>query len=967
MRRVAGILARLRLRHKLTISLSIAALLPVLVVWWVAARVVIGNLDHGIKDDTRRQLRVGSSLLLRTVQRISADAAQVAGAGDLANLLPVLETSSDGAGPDSDGPHAQDVRVYLDRVAPYLPSCLIQVFDARGQPVEHSVVGDVEARFQGLMLGPDAGPVRAGVRGDQQMTIEFVARRLVVRASAPVLDNSFRIHGVVVISVPLDRSFAHGVKGALGTDVLLFAGPDGELAQADSTFLEASGEPAEITIDREVARRVFAGEQVSETADIAGRSYVLGYTPLVNLDGDPVGIFAVAVDRAPLATAQRVATRSLVLSAAGAVLCALVLGYLLSRRLTGPLSRLHRGAQAIARGDLEYRITVAEGDEIGALATAFAHMTGALKENRERLAARMDEIMALHEAARAMSSVIDLDQVLRRIVDSAARVLDVRLCALWLVEVPDGPKDIRESGPLAAVDPANITLRLGAARAKPLNTRATMHGEEGAIMAEPLRDIAREVARSQSALRVDDVADQTQAHRAAMAAGVTGSLLAMPLEHADQVLGVIVVGRTKDVEPFSDADLDLLSTFADQASSAVANARLYQEVRAFNEELETAVRARTAELTHANAELEKTLRELRETQAQLISSERMAGLGLLVASVAHEINSPSAAIAGSVDALHANVARFARYASDLQELALDPAIRRELAEFMTRESPALAARHLRSGAAVKRAARALRQRLEAGGYEARTAKLTAARLAELDAGEEVTERFLSLLEAARVATGDSERAPRVVVGYLSEHVLLERNALTIRNAIGRVQRIVGALKRYSHLDQQASSVDADVHDGIEDTLVILDYALRDIKVIRRYGDLPHIPVYVDELNQVWTNLIQNAVQALDGRTDGCITIETSVEPDAGGLDGVAIRIIDTGPGIPEDVLPKIFEPFFTTKPKGEGTGLGLGIVRQIVEDKHRGRVTCESRPGHTVFRVWLPRTPAIPEPEVVDA
>jgi signal transduction histidine kinase len=117
-------------------------------------------------------------------------------------------------------------------------------------------------------------------------------------------------------------------------------------------------------------------------------------------------------------------------------------------------------------------------------------------------------------------------------------------------------------------------------------------------------------------------------------------------------------------------------------------------------------------------------------------------------------------------------------------------------------------------------------------------------------------------------------------------------------------------------------------------------------VTRRYSPLPPVPVYVDELNQVWTNLIHNAVQALQGR--GSITIETEPRDQ-----GVAVRIIDDGPGIDGEVMPRIFDPFFTTKPKGEGTGLGLRIVRNIV-DKHGGTVTATSRPGQTCFEVWLP-------------
>jgi signal transduction histidine kinase len=185
-----------------------------------------------------------------------------------------------------------------------------------------------------------------------------------------------------------------------------------------------------------------------------------------------------------------------------------------------------------------------------------------------------------------------------------------------------------------------------------------------------------------------------------------------------------------------------------------------------------------------------------------------------------------------------------------------------------------------------------------------------------------------------------------LVGYLEQYAYLFRNTYAIRTAIRRITRIVGALKGYSHLDQ-AKVAPADLHEGIENTLVILHSELKyGITVTRKYAELPAVPVYVDELNQVWTNLIHNAVQALGGQ--GEIVIETGVE------DGcVAVAVEDNGPGIPPELKERIFEPFFTTKAKGEGTGLGLGIVRQIV-DKHGGQIDVESRPGRTRFTVKIP-------------
>ncbi|MDQ3298878.1 MAG: HAMP domain-containing histidine kinase, partial [Myxococcota bacterium] len=234
----------------------------------------------------------------------------------------------------------------------------------------------------------------------------------------------------------------------------------------------------------------------------------------------------------------------------------------------------------------------------------------------------------------------------------------------------------------------------------------------------------------------------------------------------------------------------------------------------------------------------------------------------------------------------------------------------------------------------------------------------AADLADLGATLEDAERFIGAL-------GPHRQLAREVVASLTDHVYLHRTASTVRHAVGQIQRIVGALKTYSHLDQQATRIEADLHEGLETTLAVLHHTLRDIVVERHYGDLPRVPVYVDELNQVWTNLISNAQQAVSGRAQpgagnesrplhlgpgGSITIETAV--DAEGKVAI-VRVIDDGPGVPEDVLPRIFEPFFTTKPKGEGTGLGLGIARQIV-DKHGGELHCQSEPGRTVFEVRLP-------------
>jgi signal transduction histidine kinase len=912
----------LRLRHKLSVSLVITALLPLLVASWVAVSVVLRSLNQGLHEQTDRQLRVGLYLLLRNVQRIGNEAVRLSGDRDLRAAVE--------AGPEA----LEDA---LERVSRHLPSCLVQVADARGIVRGQRVAGDAAARFDGLALESSSPAIQVGRKYERRFTIGRVGDRLVVRAVAPLVDDSLQLRGVVALSQPLDAAVAEEVKAALGADVLIFAGV-GAGTQGTSTFADPLAQSVRgLSIARDVSREVAAGRTVFRTATIMDHEYALGYTPIISLTGDRVGVFGVAVDRAPLGAARDAATRSLVLGAAGAFVFALGLAGLLSRRMTRPIAHLHQGALAVARGDLDHQIAVSVRDEIGDLAAAFSHMTTALKDNQRRLAARMREIVALHDAGRAVSSVLDLDQVLRKIVDSVARVLHVRVCALWLVDIAgDG-------------DRPGLPLRLGAARAKRGDGRIISRGEEVAELVQPLRAIARAAGEARAPLRIHSVFEDDDWRDAAVAATVTGSLVATPLERKGSVLGVIIIGRARDARAFSEADANLLATFADQAATAIENASLYSQVRSWSEELEQKVELRTAELTHMNEELGRTIQELRDTQAQLLLSERLAGLGHLVAAVAHEINSPTAAIRGTVDALADQVRRLTQLAHELAGLGLSAADRSELLRLAGQVGAQSPTRRLPPPSAVRRVARELRAELEADRLPADDAAESARQIAELDLAPAETARLRRLM-GSEGGERASQRA-RVMVGYVAEYVHLHRSLFAIEHAIRRIQRIVGGLKSYSHLDQDASPQEADLHEGIEETLELLDPLLaRGIRIHRRYGSIPRVPVYVDELNQVWTNLIHNAVQALDGQ--GEIAIETQA------IDGgVAVRVIDNGPGIPEDVVPRMFDPLYTTKPRGEGSGLGLSIVRRILE-RHGGRIEVESQPGRTCFDVWLPLAPA---------
>ena len=199
------------------------------------------------------------------------------------------------------------------------------------------------------------------------------------------------------------------------------------------------------------------------------------------------------------------------------------------------------------------------------------------------------------------------------------------------------------------------------------------------------------------------------------------------------------------------------------------------------------------------------------------------------------------------------------------------------------------------------------------------------------------------------------------VRWLTYSVETELLMNEIQDSTGRIMHLVGAAKQYSQLDR-APYQEIDVHDLLDSTLLMLGAKIGpDITVVKNYDrTLPKIPAYAAELNQVWTNLIDNAVSAMGGH--GRLTVRTALDRDK-----LLVEFGDTGPGVPAEIQSRIFEPFFTTKPVGEGTGLGLDISWRIVAKKHHGEINVFSSPGDTKFRVWLPLTAperdSAPEPD----
>lgn len=406
----------------------------------------------------------------------------------------------------------------------------------------------------------------------------------------------------------------------------------------------------------------------------------------------------------------------------------------------------------------------------------------------------------------------------------------------------------------------------------------------------------------------------------------TNAELVVPLILNKSLLGMIVLGERKNQKKYTSQEIEKLNEIRSVSVMSLSNAIFYERLIELTETLEEKVRIRT--------------RELENAQSQLIMSEKMASLGIMVAGIAHEINTPAGVINGAADNLDQNMNYLVRNIFDIVLLAENKVLRKnfELALLHLLRDKKRSELDSREKFRLKNQ---LREEMKRMNFSDSISSELSNFIIENQVGEE--RKYIY-----KVIMGEDDR------GYLmlKNATHINRNIKNIRYAIRNVVRIVKALKSYSHLDQSKTLSPANITEGLETTLVILHNQLKyGIEVVRNFSEIPAVVCNQDELNQVWTNLIQNAIQALKG--DG--KIEISVFPSG---DRVVVQIEDNGPGIPQKIQDRIWDPFFTTKDQGEGTGLGLGIVKGIVE-KHKGKISLTSVPGKTIFRVELPLNPEL--------
>ena len=481
--------------------------------------------------------------------------------------------------------------------------------------------------------------------------------------------------------------------------------------------------------------------------------------------------------------------------------------------------------------------------------------TDLLNQDLDRRAA---EIEVLRRASLEINTTLDLKEIFDIVLRTMDELFDFHHSIILLPS--DAPDELRVVASRGHEDQAlGGTLRFGtgvigmvAKRRKLM--RVSNLGQQRAYAAT-IRGRLEETGRTDELEDVVPVPGLPEAE----------SQLAIPLVIKDTLVGVFSV-ESPEQKPFSDHDELLVTIVANQAASAIQNASLYaaavrrraelaeahESLKQLNETLEDRVRARTEELQQTNL-------DLRETQAQLVQSDKMASLGMLAAGVAHEINTP-------LGAIHSNNDIESRALEIIRDTVGDPAIEQLLGEHPK-----------------------LHRALEA---------------------------------------------------------IKSTNSVT-QQATERVTVIVESLKNFARLDQAELQL-VDLHEGIDSTLTLLQHLVVDrIEIVRNYGTLPEVECYASQINQVFMNILTNAIQAIDDAG----SIEVTTRSDG---DQVVVDIADSGRGIPSEQLEHVFDPGFTTKGVGVGVGLGLSITYRIIED-HRGSIDVDSESGNgTTFTVRLP-------------
>lgn len=554
------------------------------------------------------------------------------------------------------------------------------------------------------------------------------------------------------------------------------------------------------------------------------------------------------------------------------------------------------------------------------------------KRIEEALIRRESYLATLYEIGQLITSELQLDTVLNTLAKSTAEFLGT------------------DTGVILLLDEDTQTLRIQGSYG--LSAHLVKHTQDR--LGE---SIAGRVALTGEPMIVNDLPNDPRFYNPSAADEGLLACASVPLVAKDKIIGTLDVHSKTQRYALGEEQVYFLTMLARQAAIAIENARLYdqvktayQDVKTLNAQLQhsnTRLEQQQAEilrqaehLKHANEELAVTLEHLQTTQQELIHSEKMAALGQLIAGIAHEINTPLGAIRSAVGSISQTLIHTLRQLPEFFR-TLSP---ERTEAFFTLLSQALQKDMTMTARERRQVRQHLTEILEQHGIGDR--RKTADLLVDMGISTQI-EPLLPLLQ---------DREPLRILTIAYELSGLQESAHIINTATERASKVVFALKTYARHDKSGLMTSADILEGIETVLTLYHNQFKQgVEVIRKYEPVQPVLCYPDELNQVWTNLIHNALQAMNYK--GVLEISVSEQPSAGNAfapqNSIIVTIMDNGCGIPPEIQKRIFEPFFTTKPAGEGSGLGLDISKKII-DKHHGRIEVQSQPGRTTFRVSLP-------------
>lgn len=688
--------------------------------------------------------------------------------------------------------------------------------------------------------------------------------------------------------------------------------------------------------------------------DSEGRKLISGFAPVPGTDW---GLITQERWENVAGPVRDYGTLLLVLLAVGGGASGVLIFFAVGRILK-PVKDLTHGAQRIAGGDFDHTISAKTGDEIQGLAEQFNTMAGALKDSyadlERKVAERTSELRQAEEKYRSIyeHAVEGIFQTTPEGRFLAANPVLANVCGY------ESPQEM-----MASVNDIQRQLYVEPGRRAEFIRLMEEHGavsgfqfqayrKDGSVMW--ISENARAVRDEGGAVRyyegyVQDITEHRRAEEALADMASFAEMNPAPVLKLDRH-GTILLVNPAARELLGEPDLLGKSWYAlCPELEPMALERVIQGHDALWHEAQVGERCILftyrasldsgqvygfgADITERRGAEEA----LRESETMLRQSEKMAVLGTLTAGVAHELNNPAAAVKSGAGQLEAAIAQFGQAQSELSRLAL-AAAQQEALQRLIHQARAQATSPLELNALARSdRERELETWLEERGLS--NARELAPTLANLN------------YDTAGLATLADEFAPdqlsAVIGGLVATHVV--HSVVTeVGQSAGRIAEIVKALKSYSYLDKTPVQA-VDVHEGLDNTLLVLAHKLKSgIGVRKEYAPhLPKIQANGSELNQVWTNIIDNAADALEGQ--GELTIRTRQDGQR-----VVIEIEDDGPGIPAEIQSRIFEPFFTTKPPGLGTGLGLDISYNIVVHKHRGEIKVLSQPGRTCFQVRLP-------------